>query len=263
MASDDSDTPIVSPGGTAIGIDVGGSSIKGGVVDLASGELVGERESAPAPEGFGPAPVVESIVELVNRLGAEAPVGVGFPAVLRDGVLLTDPTSFEWPGWKGRNLGREISEGVGMTVAIANDADVAALAEQRFGAARGAPGKVLVLTLGTGIGSGLVSEGRLVPNIELGRLYQAGEQEVAEEQCSARIRTEQELSWEEYGGRLQRYLTYVERLVAPDLIVIGGAVSRESARFIPRLETRARLVAAGMRGNAGLVGAAVLTGTGG
>ncbi len=244
----------------AIGIDVGGSSIKGCLVDCSTGEMVGDVVRVEAPERFRPEPVLVAIARLVTELGEDCPVGVGFPAIVDDGVLLTDPTSHEWPGWKGLDIAGELDERTGRRFSVGNDADVAALAEQVFGAARDADGTVLLLTLGTGIGSGVVRDGRLVPNVELGRIYLAGEQEVAEEQCAARIRTEQNLSWPEYAERLQRYLTHVERILAPDLIVIGGAISRNSDEFLPLLQTRAQLVTAELLGDAGIVGAAILTG---
>lgn len=242
----------------AVGIDVGGSSIKGAVVDVRTGALMGERVRMPAPEGFEPEAVIDAIAGLAERLRHEGPIGIGFPAIVKDGVLLTNPTSLEWPGWKGMGLGRELADQLGRPVSIANDADVAALAEQRFGAARGVMGTVVVLTLGTGIGSGVLRDGDLVPNVELGRIYLAGERDVAEEQCSARVRAQQDLSWEEYGARLQSYLSHLERIMAPDLIAIGGAISEEADRFMPMLSTRARLVAASLLGDAGVAGAAIL-----
>ena len=259
MAEQSASSGAGEPTRTAVGIDVGGSGIKGGVVDLGSGQLIGERRRDPTPEGFEPEPVIELIAELATQLSPEGPIGVGFPAIINRGLLLTNPTSLQWPGWKGRNLREQLAERTGRAVAIANDADVAALAEQRFGAARGVEGTVLVLTLGTGIGSGLLRNGRLFPNIELGRIYLAGDEQVAEEQCAARIRTERDLSWEEYSARLQRYLTHIERILAPDLIAIGGGISRDAEQFMPRLQTRARMVTASLFNDAGVVGGATLT----
>ena len=242
----------------AVGIDVGGSSIKGCLVNVSDGAISGGIERIESPTGFRPEAVLKSVADLAERLGGAATVGVGFPAVVADGLLLTDPTSHEWPGWKGLDIAGELRRLTDRDVSVANDADVAALAEHAFGAARGAGGTVLVLTLGTGIGSGLISEGRLVPNIELGRIFLAGEREVAEEQCSARILSEQNLGWPEFAERLQRYLTHIERFVAPGLIVIGGAVSSEGESFLPLIETRARLVTADLLGDAGMVGAALI-----
>lgn len=244
---------------TAVGIDVGGSGIKGGVVDLASGEVVGERLRDPTPEGFEPDPVIAAIADLAGRLSPEGPIGIGFPAVVSQGRLLTNPTALERPGWAGRDLAAELAERAGREVSIANDADVAALAEHAFGAAVDRGGTVLVLTLGTGIGTGLLRDGRLLPNLELGRIYLQGDREVAEEHCAARIRDEQDLSWEQWAGRLQRYLGHIERILAPDLIVIGGGISKDADRFMGRLETWADLVAATLLNNAGIVGAATLT----
>lgn len=241
-----------------VGIDVGGSSIKGALVDAGTGAVLGEPERRPAPAGFEPAAVLGLVAEIADSLAPAAPVGVGFPAVVRNGVLGTDATSHQYPGWNGLTIEAELGRLLGRPVAVGNDADVAGAAELRWGAAQGARGTVLVLTFGTGIGSAVFRDGVLVPNVELGRIYLEGRSGVVEDFCAARVIAEEGLSLEVWAGRLGEYLTHLERILAPDLIVIGGAVSSESERFLPRLETRARLVPARFGGNAGMAGAALV-----
>jgi polyphosphate glucokinase len=252
----------LSPSGPAaaavVGVDVGGSSIKGYLVDAVRGRVIGEGIRAPSPGGFRPAVVLDAVAAAAEHLGPGLPVGVGFPAVVRDGVLLTNPTSHEYPGWKGMALEAELSARLGRRVVVGNDADVAGGAELRLGAARGASGTVLVLTFGTGIGSGLFRDGVLVPNVELGRLYLAGHDAVVEDHCAARVRTELGLSWADWAGRLQELLDHIERTIAPDLIVFGGAVSAEHENFLPLLQTRCAIVPAALGNGAGPLGAALM-----
>jgi polyphosphate glucokinase len=249
-------------GGEAVGLDVGGSSIKGFVVDTEAGVAVGELLKVPAPAGFAQAAVLDAIVAAADELGPELPVGVGFPAVVRDGVLLTDPTSFEYPGWKGLEIRRELAGRLGRRVAVGNDADVAGEAEIRLGAARGRPGTVIVLTFGTGIGSAVYRDGVLVPNVELGRIHLRGQDGVAEDHAASRVRDEQHLSWPEWAGRLQDYLGHVERVFAPDLIVLGGGISIDHERFLPLLDLRCEVAPAAFRNDAGPIGAAMLAAAG-
>ena len=241
-----------------VGLDVGGSSIKGYLVDAVRGDVIGDGVKAPSPDGFRPAAVLDAIAAAAEHLGPGLPVGVGFPAVVRDGVLLTNPTSHEYPGWKGMAIEAELSARLGCRVVVGNDADVAGEAELRLGAGRGAMGTVLVLTFGTGIGSGLFRDGVLVPNVELGRIYLEGHDAVVEDHCAARVRTELALSWPDWAGRVQELLDHIERVIAPDLIVIGGAISADYASFGPLLRTRCALVPAAFGNAAGPLGAALL-----
>ena len=244
--------------GQAVGLDVGGSSIKGFVVDPGSGAAIGDPVRIASPEGFAPAAVIEAIATAADRLGPALPLGVGFPAVVADGVLRTDPTSFEYPGWAGTDLRAVLRERLDRPVAVGNDADVAGEAEMRLGAARGRVGTVLVLTFGTGIGSALYRDGVLVPNVELGRIHLRGQSGVAEDHAAGRVRDEQGLSWEAWAARLQDYLGHVERILAPDLIVLGGGISVEHERFLPLLDLRCEVVPAAFRNAAGPIGAAML-----
>ena len=241
-----------------VGIDVGGSSIKGLVVDPGCGATSGEVLRVPAPAGFEPGRVLDAIVGVAQELGPEMPVGVGFPAVVRDGVLGTDATSHQFPGWKGLAIEEELTARLRRPVAVGNDADVAGEAEVRHGAARGREGTVLVLTFGTGIGSALYRDGVLVPNVELGRIYLRGQGGVAEDHSAGRVRDEQGLSWEEWAKRLADYLSHVQRVFAPDLIVVGGGISADAARFLPLIDVECEVVPAAFRNDAGPIGAAML-----
>lgn len=245
-------------GGEVVGLDVGGSSIKGFVVDTEAGVTICDLLKVPSPAGFAPEAVLGAIVAAADELGPGLPAGVGFPAVVRDGVLLTDPTSFEYPGWKGLEIERELGDRLGRPVAVGNDADVAGEAEMRLGAARGRAGTVIVLTFGTGIGSAVYRDGVLVPNVELGRIHLRGQDGVAEDHAAGRVRDEQRLSWPEWAGRLQDYLSHVERVFAPDLIVVGGGISIDHERFLPLLDLRCEVVPAAFRNDAGPIGAAML-----
>jgi len=243
---------------TALGIDVGGSGIKGAVVDMSSGEFVGERIRIPTPTGFAPDEIILVIAQVIKELNHNGPVGIGFPAVVRSGVVATPPTALAYPGWVGVDLAAEISRRVGAgagPVSVVNDADAAGTAEVMLGAGKGRAGTVVVLTLGTGIGSATFVDGKLLPNTEFGRLY-LGEPQTAEHMASDRVRKEHDLSWKQWAQRLERLLQHLELLVAPDLIVIGGGVSKKSAKYLPRITTRVEVVPAQMLNHAGIVGAA-------
>jgi polyphosphate glucokinase len=242
-----------------IGIDVGGSGIKGAIVDTATGELVSDRLRLASPEGFGREAVLDTIAAVVHDLHApaELPVGVGFPSQVSDGITRTDPTSHEHPGWKGTEVARPVAERTERRTVVGNDADVAGLAEVVFGVAGGRSGVVLVLTLGTGIGSAGIHDGGIVPNIELGRIFLRGEDLVAEYQAASRVRTEQDLSWKQYARRLDRYLEQVDRVFAPDLVILGGGIVKKHEKWLPRLTVECEVVPATLGNNAGIVGAAL------
>lgn len=235
------------------GLDVGGSGIKGAPVDTETGELLAERVRIKTPRPATPGAIVAAAVEVVRESGWEGPVGCGFPAVVKDGVVRTaaniDETAI---GFEVQaRLERELKE----SVRVINDADAAGLAEARWGAGRDQEGVVLMLTLGTGIGTSLFVSGRLIPNTELGHIEIRGED--AEHRASDSARKKDDLSWEEYAGRLDEYLHRIEDLLWPDLIVIGGGISKKSEKFFPHLTARTPIVRAEMRNNAGIAGAAL------
>jgi polyphosphate glucokinase len=235
------------------GIDVGGSGIKGAPVDTETGELVLERVRVKTPKPATPEAIVETAVDVVRRSGWEGPVGCGFPAVVKDGVVRTaaniDDTNV------GFDLQGRLERELGAPVHVLNDGDAAGLAEMRWGAGRGVEGVVLMLTLGTGIGTSLFAEGRLVPNTEFGHIEIRGQD--AEHRAADSARKREDLSWKEYAKRLDEYLHKVEDLLWPDLIVIGGGISKKSEKFFPHLTARTRVVPAQMLNEAGIVGAAL------
>lgn len=235
------------------GIDIGGSGIKGAPVDTASGELVEERVRIKTPHPATPEAIVETTVKVVEEAGWQGPVGCGFPSVVKDGVLKTaanvDKAAI------GFDLRAALEKELGAQVSVVNDGDAAGLAEMRWGAGRDRDGVVLMLTLGTGIGTSLFIGGRLVPNTELGHIEVRGED--GEHRASDAARKRDDLDWKQYATRLDEYLHKIEDLLWPDLIVIGGGISKKSEKYFPHLTTRTKVVRAEMQNNAGIVGAAL------
>ena len=246
-----------APQGPGFGIDIGGSGIKGAPVDLVAGEFADERLRIPTPQPSTPSAVADVVTRIVGEFGAAAgklPVGVTFPAVIQHGVARTAANVDQ--SWIGTDVDALFTERLGRPVHVVNDADAAGVAEARFGAARGTHGTVFVATLGTGIGSALLIDGRLVPNTELGHLEIDGYD--AETRAADSARDREDLSWEKWALRLQRYFGVIEDLFWPDLIVVGGGVSKKSDRFLPLLHLRAPIVPAQLRNDAGIIGAASL-----
>lgn len=236
-----------------LGIDVGGSGIKAALVEVSTGELASERVRMETPRPATPAAVIETLGKAVEQFGWDGPIGCGFPGVVRSGVVHTaanlDPT------WLGLDLRAELTTETACAVTVLNDADAAGLAEMRFGAGRGRRGVVLVLTLGTGIGSALFVDGRLVPNTELGHVEIDGK--TAEARASDRVRQEKELSWKKWAERLDEVLARLGLYVGPDLVIVGGGVSKKQEKFLPLLTASVEVVPAGLRNQAGIVGAAL------
>lgn len=245
-------------GEAGLGIDIGGSGIKGAPVDLNDGTLVVDRVKYPTPRPALPDTVAKVVARLTEDLSAHvpphSPVGVTFPAVIQHGVARTAANVD--PSWISVNVSTLLSEWTGREVFAVNDADAAAVAEHHFGAARGATGTVLVTTLGTGIGSALLIDGRLVPNTELGHIELDGRD--AETWAAASVKEREGLSFPNWALRLQRYYSAVCRVLWPDLIVVGGGVSREADQFLPLLDLPCPIVPAHLRNTAGILGAAAL-----
>jgi polyphosphate glucokinase len=239
-----------------LGIDTGGSSLKAAPVDLASGRLVSAACSFPTPMPATPAAVAEVVRQIAAAYPqVEGPIGFGFPAVVKGGVARTAANvDRAWIGTSGVELVREAT---GRAAAFLNDADAAGIAEMGFGAGRGERGTVMMLTLGTGIGSAIFHQGRLLPNTELGHMEIRGME--AEHRASARVRTAEALGWEEWAGRLNEVLARFHALLWPDLFILGGGVSENWARFGHLLESPARIVPAELGNDAGLIGAALAT----
>ena len=242
-------------GEVRLGIDVGGSGIKGGLVDLATGELVSERAKVYTPQPAVPSTMGEAVATIVRGFDYSGPVGIGFPAVVVDGVVST-ANNID-PEWIGANARDVFAEACGQPIVLVNDADAAALCESRFGAGRGQDGLVVVLTFGTGIGSGFLVDGELVPNVELGMLELEG-YVPAETYFSAKARSREDLSWAEWGARANRFLTHVTKLFSPRLIVVGGGVARKWEKWELHIDNTLPVVQAERANDAGIVGAATL-----
>jgi len=245
--------PLASP----VGIDIGGTGIKAGPVDLAQGTLLAERERVDTPRPATPEAILESVRGVVERIDATGTIGITLPAVVLHGVVKT--ASNIDPEWIGTDAIDLFSSALGRPCGVVNDADAAGMAELRFGAGMGQAGTVILVTLGTGIGSGLFVDGVLVPNAELGHLHlHHGD---AEKWAAESAREREDLSWKDWGQRISQYLELVESLLWPDLFIIGGGVSRRADKFLPFVECRTRVVPAALHNDAGIVGAAMVAPT--
>jgi polyphosphate glucokinase len=241
---------------TILGIDIGGSGIKGAPVDLGQGELATDRLRIPTPEGATPEAVADVVAELVehftDEVGHDSPVGITVPAVVHHGVVRSAANIDR--AWIGFDADTMFTQRLGRPVHLVNDADAAGVAEVHYGAGKDQPGVVLLTTLGTGIGSALFLDGELLPNTELGHLEIDGHD--AESRAASSAREREDLSWEEWAERLQRYYSVVEALLWPDLIIVGGGVSKKAKKFLPLLSLRAPIVPAELKNEAGIIGAA-------
>ena len=243
----------------ALGIDIGGSGVKGAVVDLEKGEMTGERFRIDTPQPSTPQAVIEVVDQIADHFADElpkdAPIGITVPGVVQKGVVKFVGNLDQ--AWVGFDADTEFEKAIGRKVHVLNDADAAGVAEARYGAAKGVDGVVLVMTLGTGIGSGVIHNGDLVPNIELGHVPMWGDK--AEAKAAASARKRENLSFEEWAtDRLQPYFSLIELLFTPDLFVIGGGVSKKPERFLPFLDLQTEIVPAELKNAAGIVGAAAV-----
>jgi polyphosphate glucokinase len=241
----------------ALGIDIGGTGIKGAIVDTTTGELLSERLKLPTPVGGAPDDIVQIVIGVIEQLGgleAGVPVGVCFPAIVRNGRTMSAANvSKKWIGLEAEKL---FENALGRDIHFVNDADAAGYAEVRYGAARGIPGLVLLTTLGTGIGSSLIYNDVLIPNSELGHLEVDGKD--AEKRASYAAKERDGLDWKSWARRLQRYYTHLELLFSPDLFIVGGGVSKSHEEFLPLLRLQTPIVPAVHRNNAGILGSAAL-----
>ncbi|MGI5402655.1 polyphosphate--glucose phosphotransferase [Streptomyces sp. CA-135486] len=237
------------------GVDIGGSGIKGAPVDLERGDLAQERHKVLTPQPATPDAVADGVAEVVGHFDWSGPVGVTFPGVVTGGITRTAANVDK--GWVDVDAGKLLADRLGgLPVTILNDGDAAGIAEMAFGAGRGRKGTVILLTFGTGIGSAVFIDGRLVPNTELGHLELHGHD--AEKRASTKAKEDEELSWHHWAHRVQKYLAHVEMLFSPELFIIGGGVSRKADKFVPLIEgIRAEIVPAELQNNAGIVGAAM------
>lgn len=243
----------------AIGIDIGGTGIKGAVVDLDAGELLTDRVKVPTPKGGEPEDIIAAVSAMVDGFGeiaAEVPVGVCFPAVVLHGVTMSAANvSKKWIGLKAEQL---FETALKRDIVFVNDADAAGVAEVRYGAAKGRDGLVILTTLGTGIGSALLWNGELVPNSELGHLEIDGHD--AEKKAAYSAMERDGLDWKHWAKRLQRYYEVVDALFSPDVFIVGGGVSKHADEFLPLLTLRPAILPAVHLNNAGILGAAALAG---
>jgi polyphosphate glucokinase len=241
-----------------LGIDIGGSGIKGALVDLETGEFASKRIRIETPPSFQIDAVTETIATLVSEFNHKGAVGVGFPAAVANGIVLTPPTAHHVAGWVGQSVNDRFSEATGCSVMVLNDADAAGLAEMRFGAGREVDGVVITVTLGTGVGGGLFMDGKLVPNLEIGKLFLENHEEVVEQYMAGRIKKDHGLKWFEYGERLNEFCLHIEHIFSPQLIIIGGGVSKKHKKFLSEDQLqRTRIVPAELRNQAGISGAAI------
>ena len=241
-----------------LGIDVGGSGIKGALVETATGELLNERLRLETPRPATPEAVGMTIRTLIEQYRWTGAVGVGFPAAIQHGIARTAANID--PAFIGLPVADYFSRQAGTPMYVANDADVAGLAEMRFGAGKGIAGVVLIVTIGTGLGTALFSDGHLLPNTELGHLLLDNGQE-AEHYASEAVRDAKQLKWKDWGDRLNHYLITLENLFWPDLIVLGGGASKKLEKFAARITTQTPVVAARFLNQAGIVGAALFAET--
>lgn len=240
----------------AFGIDIGGSGIKGAPVDVASGRLLAERKKILTPHPSTPEAVADVVREVARSFGWKGATGITFPGVVSGGTIRTAANVDK--SWIGTDAARLFGTAIGGDVTVLNDADAAGIAEMMFGAGKGERGTVLMLTFGTGIGSALFTRGVLVPNTEFGHIEIRGRD--AESRASEHAKDLHELSWSKWAEHVDEYLQHIEALLSPDLIIVGGGISRQSEKWVPRLTgIRARIIPAALLNNAGIVGAAMAT----
>jgi len=241
------------PGPTLLAFDVGGSFVKAGLVDVAAGHVVGEVLRRPTPADAAPEVVMDLLASTASELPAVGPVGLAFPTVAKKGVAWTAANVDK--RWIGTNAQALLEARIGRPVAFLNDADAAGVAEMRLGAGRGRDGTVMVLTLGTGIGSAIFVDGRLLPNTELGHLEVRGME--AEHRASAKVRTDRDLGWQEWADAVNEVLAAYHALLWPDVFIVGGGVTENWQHFGPLLRSRAEIVPARFGNDAGMIGAAM------
>lgn len=238
-----------------LGIDVGGTGIKGALVDMGTGEFVTKKVKYKTPDDSGPESVLEVIKKMLKDLDWEnKPFGIGFPSIIKNDVCCSAANIDK--RWIGVHIGELFMKELGVKASCGNDADSAALAEMRFGKGKGVMGKVLLITLGTGIGSGLFMDQKLIPNSELGHLHY--KKSIVEHYASNRARESKDLSWEAWGKELNKVLKYMDVILNPDLFLLGGGVSKKFDNYKEYLTLDTKIVPAKLLNNAGIIGAAML-----
>jgi polyphosphate glucokinase len=237
-----------------LGIDIGGSGIKGAVVDIRKGEFITERHRIDTPQPAKPKPVAEVVAEIAKHFDYKGAIGVTFPAIMKNGVAWSAANVDK--SFIGTDVAQTIKDATGSPTVVLNDADAAGIAEMHFGAGRNNLGTVIIVTLGTGIGSAFFRKGVLLPNSELGHIYLKNGME-AESYASERVREVEELNWKAWGKRVNEVFQHIDFIFSPDLIIVGGGVSKKYEKFFPYIEVKANLVPAELRNDAGIIGAAL------
>jgi polyphosphate glucokinase len=240
-----------------LGVDIGGTGIKGAPVNLKTGELTRERHRILTPQPATPQAVIDTVAQVVKHFNWSGPIGCGFPAVVKNGTVHT--ASNVDSSWIGTNAAALLEKAIGRPAVFLNDADAAGFAEMQFGAGKGRAGLVVIVTLGTGIGTALFMNGQLVPNMELGHIEVRGKD--AEKRAAESVRLRKKLTWKKWAARVDEYLHRLEALLWPDLIILGGGVSKNHERFLPHLTVKTETVPAQLLNEAGIVGAALAAAT--
>jgi len=236
-----------------LGIDIGGSGIKGAIVDTTEGKLITDRHRIATPQPATPTAVIETVEKLVAEFDWHGPIGCGFPAAVKHEIVKTAANIDK--SWIGVNAAAKIEQDTGCPTHLVNDVDAAGFAEMKFGAGKNNKGTVMIVAVGTGIGTAIFTEGRLLPNTELGHLFLHGMD--AEHYAANSVREKEDLDWEEWGKRLNEYLNHLELLFWPDLIILGGGVSKKFDHYSKYFDLDAKIVPAQNRNNAGIIGAAL------
>ena len=248
------ESPATGSPRRGFGIDVGGSGVKGGIVDLDSGQLIGERFKLATPQPATPDAVAKTIAEVVAHFGWDGPLGVTYPGVVADGIVWTAANVDK--GWIGLNAKEVVGAALdGQQVTVLNDADAAGLAEEKFGAGRDNTGVIVLLTFGTGIGSAVIHNGVLLPNTEFGHLEVGGKE--AEHRAASSVKERKDWSYERWTEEVTKVLVAIENAIWPDLFIAGGGISRKANKWVPLLKNRTPVVAAALQNTAGIVGAAM------
>ncbi len=238
---------------TLLGIDIGGTGIKGALVDVSKGELLTDRLRIPTPKKATPKQVADIVKQIVDHHNYKGPIGCGFPAVIRNGVALSAANIEKI--WIGANVTDLMSKATQCPVLTLNDADAAGIAEMKFGHGKNQKGVVFFITVGTGLGSAIFLDGKLVPNTELGHLFI--ENQIAEQYASEAVRMKKDLSWKKWAKRFDTYLKHLEKLFSPDLIILGGGGSKHHDKYRNYLSVKTRVIPAKLLNEAGIIGAAL------
>lgn len=236
-----------------LGVDIGGSGVKASIVDTQTGKLLDDRQRIPTPQPAKPKSIAKAVAKIVKNYNWNGPIGCGFPAVVQHGIIQTASNIDK--SWIGVNAEQLFQEYTDCRTIVINDADAAGMAEMQFGAGRGNKGVVVIITVGTGIGSAVFTEGKLFPNTEFGQIYLDGH--IAEKYTADIVRKKLDLSWKKWGKRLDKYLQHLEMLVWPDLIILGGGISKKFEKISKYLTIQSKIAPAQLLNNAGIVGAAL------